>query len=41
VIEGCPGATTSTTTTTSSTTSTTIYSSPSRAFLDAPLYLLD
>ncbi len=37
--EGCPGGTT--TTTTSSTTTTTIYSSPSRAFLDAPPDLLD
>jgi hypothetical protein len=49
-LEGCPGGasttttapTTSTTsTTTSSTTSTTIYSSPSKAFLDRPIDLLD
>jgi hypothetical protein len=42
VIEGCPGgASTTTTTSTSSTTTTTMYSSPSRAFLDPALDLLD
>jgi len=49
-LEGCPGTPTTTTTsstgpitstTTSSTTTTTMYSSPSRAFLDAPIDLLD
>jgi hypothetical protein len=50
-LQGCPGGgqTTTTTsstgpitsTTTSSTTTTTMYSSPSRAFLDAPIDLLD
>jgi hypothetical protein len=37
VIEGCPGGAS----TTSTTTTTTMYSSPSRAFLDAPIDLLD
>ncbi len=41
VFEGCPGGASTTTTTTSSTTSTTMYSSPSRAFLDVPIDLLD
>jgi hypothetical protein len=49
-LQGCPGTPTTTTTsstgpitstTTSSTTTTTMYSSPSRAFLDAPIDLLD
>jgi hypothetical protein len=44
-LEGCPGGavttTTTSTTSTSSTTSTTIYSSPSKAFLDSPVDLLD
>ena len=39
-LEGCPGGASTTTTTSTSTTSTTIYSSPSRAFLDAPIDLL-
>jgi hypothetical protein len=41
VFEGCPGGASTTTTTSSTTTSTTMYSSPSRAFLDAPIDLLD
>jgi hypothetical protein len=41
VIEGCPGGASTTTTSTSATTTTTMYSSPSRAFLDAPIDLLD